>query len=169
MNQLIEIIGGTICSSMSLSLEDLKKMRQKTLRNVTQISQFRGFRGMHDFRGVPLQDVILKAGLPDEPGRKTGFFFIAISEDDHSEDDYCAVMTHNEIFNTAIGDRIVLATHIRVIRNKKNKPINQKNFECLPSARLIFPDDEPWPDGRWIKDVKKIYINQAAEIIKLIT
>jgi hypothetical protein len=119
---------------------DLKKLPSTHVPAAVMIGECEGFHGIHSLDGVPLS-ILLKTNLniPD-PAPYNRYVLIS------SDDGYCATYSFGELFNSRLGDQIVIATV------KDGKPLSPADG----FAMSVTGEDST--GGRSVKRIKKIEI-----------
>ncbi len=119
---------------------DLKKFRAVHIPAAVLIGDCEGFHGIHSLDGVPLS-VLLKQFLtiPD-PAPYNRYVLIT------SEDGYAATFSFGELFNSRLGDQVVIATM------KDGKPLTPSDG----FAMSIVEEDST--GGRSVKRIKRIEV-----------
>jgi hypothetical protein len=119
---------------------DLRALPAAHVPAAVMIGDCEGFHGIHDLDGIPLATLLKKYFPIADPAPYNRYVLIA------SDDGYCATYSFGELFNTRLGDQIVIAT-------KKD-------------GKLLSPTDgfamsvtgEDSTGGRSVKRIKKIEI-----------
>ncbi|MBW2020300.1 MAG: hypothetical protein JRI65_09900 [Deltaproteobacteria bacterium] len=137
-------VSGDNAKTVTLTLKDLEAMSQVLLNNV------RVYTGVYDYVGVPLRDVIRRAGFPKRLHHWGRFVFMVKGLDGNF-----AVFSCGEIFNRRDGSRIVIVF-------KRRYAGSQGAFQYLKPRLggmfcLITPDDKVI-DRRTVKWVSDIHI-----------
>ncbi len=154
-------ISGDVVQSTTLTLEDLKKMRQTTLRSVPQMVRLRGYLGIYDYIGVPLKNVIERAGLAGSKYKRAKYFFVL-----KAPDGFISTFSWGELFNRHDGEQTIIALKSRQVRNAKNEIVNNIEFHDLEPSwggafRMVVPNDTIYSDERSVKWVSEIYIENG--------
>lgn len=95
----------------------------------------RFIRTVDSYRGVLLKELILKAGLRPLPaGEFKRTVFIA-----QAHDGYAVVFSWHELFNTAIGERVIVATECggETLSPEDGAPILFSGADILPAPRHV--------------------------------
>ncbi len=88
----------------TLGIDGLRNLPQLSFSSALLIGECSGFKGIHSFDGVSLRAWLMSAGYDERnPDYKR---FVLIS----SEDGFCATFSFGEIFNSRLGDNIMIAT-----------------------------------------------------------
>lgn len=137
-------VTGDNAKTVTLTLEDLEAMGQVLLSRVRLLS------GVYDYIGVPLKDIIRKAGYPKRSQHWWRFVFVVKGLDGNF-----SVFSCGEIFNRREGSRIVIVF-------KRRSSDSQDAFQYLKPRLggmfcLITPDDEV-VDRRTVKWVSDVII-----------
>lgn len=151
-------ISGDVVRPATLTLEDLRKMRQITLRSVPKMARYKGYLGMYDYIGVPLKDVIETAGLVGGLYKRARFFVVV-----RAPDGFRATFSWGEIFNRHDGEQIIIALKSRQVRNARNELVDEQGFQDLKprwggAFRMVVPNDSQYSDERSVKWVWEIKI-----------
>lgn len=154
-------ISGDVVRSTTLTLEDLRKMRQTTLNSVPKLVRYRGYLGIYDYIGVPLRNVIERAGLAGSKYKQAKHFFVL-----RAPDGFLTVLSWGEVFNRHDGEQIIIALKSRQVRNAKNELIDDLKFHDLKprwggAFRMVIPNDSMYSDERSLKWVSEIYIGNG--------
>lgn len=101
------IIDGNVKNSITFSLKDAGSFAKHSIDSFVIYNHLLDRkRVIRNIKGVLLKDVIEKAGLNEEnPKLFSEFYFACIASDD-----YKVVFSWNEIFNTEIGNKILVIT-----------------------------------------------------------
>ena len=105
------------------------------------IGECEGFHGIHDLDGVPLSTLLKKILTIPDPAPYDRYVVIT------SDDGYCATYSFGELFNSRIGDQIVIATI------KDGKPLSPADG----FAMSVTGEDST--GGRSVKRIKKIEVH----------
>ncbi len=120
---------------------DLKALPVIHIPNAVMIGECEGFHGIHSLDGVPLATLLSKTlNIPD-PAPYNRYVLIT------SDDGYCATYSFGELFNSRMGDQIVIATV------KDGKPLSSMDG----FAMSVTGEDST--GGRSVKRVKKIEVH----------
>jgi DMSO/TMAO reductase YedYZ molybdopterin-dependent catalytic subunit len=104
------------------------------------IGDCEGFHGIHDLDGTPLAVLLKKFLNIPNPAPYNRYVMIA------SDDGYCATYSFGELFNSRMGDQIVIATM------KDGKPLSPTDG----FAMSVTGEDST--GGRSVKRIKKIEV-----------
>ena len=102
------------------------------------IGDCEGFHGIHSMDGVPLSSLIKKVLTIPDPAPYNRYVLIA------SDDGYCATFSFGELFNSRMGDSVVIATV------KDGKPLSSEDG----FAMSIVGEDST--GGRSVKRIQRI-------------
>jgi len=119
---------------------DLEALPKVHIPAAVLIGDCEGFHGIHDLDGVPLSTLLKKYTTVPDPAPYNRYVLIT------SDDGYCATYSFGELFNSRMGDQIVVATV------KDGKPL-------LPAdgfAMSVTGEDST--GGRSVKRIKKIEV-----------
>lgn len=83
---------------------DLKALPMIHIPAAVMIGDCEGFHGIHDLDGVPLSTLLKKTLTIPDPAPYHRYVLIT------SDDGYCATYSFGELFNSRLGDQIVIAT-----------------------------------------------------------
>jgi len=89
--------------SMELKLEDIKELPSVYINAAVMVGDCEGFGGMFSFEGAPLNLLLKKIGI-DWWGLAYDQYVVV-----SSADGFCATFSLGEIFNSRLGDNIVIA------------------------------------------------------------
>ncbi|MDR3369346.1 molybdopterin-dependent oxidoreductase [Rhodoferax sp.] len=107
-------VTGAVGHKLDLSIDDLRKLPAQDLHEITVVSQSQATAGQTEtFKGVLLRTLLEKAVIL-APGRHDLKKIIIIAR---ASDDYAIVFSWNEIFNSALGDGVL------VYFEKNGKPL----------------------------------------------
>ncbi|HDR9587586.1 TPA: molybdopterin-dependent oxidoreductase [Burkholderia stabilis] len=98
---------GAFVRPMTVTLDDLRQYASATAEpfDLRCFTTNRFIRSVAPYRGARLKDVIEAAGLHNtEPGDFKRMVFIA-----HAHDGYAVTFSWHELFNTPIGERVIVA------------------------------------------------------------
>jgi hypothetical protein len=108
--------------------------------NAVMIGECEGFHGIHSLDGVPLAILLGKILSIPDPAPYNRYVLIT------SDDGYCATYSFGELFNSRMGDQIVIATM------KDGKPLSSTDG----FAMSVTAEDST--GGRSVKRIKKIEV-----------
>lgn len=119
---------------------DLKLFPSIHIPAAVMIGDCEGFHGIHDLDGVPLSALLKKILTIPDPAPYNRYVLIT------SDDGYCATYSFGELFNSRLGDQIVIAT--------------------IKDGKILSPTDgfamsvtgEDSTGGRSVKRIKKIEV-----------
>ena len=99
-------ISGVIEHEITLSLADLQKMPQQNIATVAQECA-KNLAGLKEkgYQGVLLRDLLANISINNADKKAWKRAYIVV----HASDDYVAVFSWNEIFNSEIGDAVLIA------------------------------------------------------------
>jgi DMSO/TMAO reductase YedYZ molybdopterin-dependent catalytic subunit len=120
---------------------DLKAFPAIHIPNAVMIGECEGFHGIHSLDGVPLATLLSKILSIPDPAPYNRYVLIT------SDDGYCATYSFGELFNSRIGDQIVIATI------KDGKPLSPTDG----FAMSVTGEDST--GGRSVKRIKKIEVH----------
>ena len=119
---------------------DLKAFPFIHVPNAVLIGDCEGFHGIHSLDGVPLAAFLSKLLTIPDPAPYNRYVLIT------SDDGYCATFSFGELFNSRLGDQIVIATI------KDGKPLSADDG----FAMSVTGEDST--GGRSVKRIKKIEV-----------
>ena len=119
---------------------DFKTMPKIHVPNAVMIGECEGFHGIHSLDGVPLAVLLNKYLTIPDPAPYNRYVLIS------SDDGYCATYSFGELFNSRLGDQIVIATA------KDGKPLSPTDG----FAMSVTGEDST--GGRSVKRIKKIEV-----------
>jgi DMSO/TMAO reductase YedYZ molybdopterin-dependent catalytic subunit len=119
---------------------DLKAMPMIHIPAAVMIGECEGFHGIHDLDGVPLSTLLKKVLTIPDPAPYDRYVLIT------SDDGYCATYSFGELFNSRLGDQVVIATI------KDGKPLSPTDG----FAMSVTGEDST--GGRSVKRIKKIEV-----------
>jgi hypothetical protein len=119
---------------------DLKALPKIHIPAAVMIGDCEGFHGIHDLDGVPLSTFLRKYTAVPDPAPYNRYVLIT------SDDGYCATYSFGELFNSRMGDQIVIATV------KDGKPLSSTDG----FAMSVTGEDST--GGRSVKRIKKIEV-----------
>jgi cytochrome c551/c552 len=136
-------VAGNVEHALDLSVDDLRNFPAQEVKEITLVSESPATAGrLETFRGVPLRTLIEKAKLVT-PGRndlKKTIFIAAAS------DDYAVVFTWSEVFNTEVGDGVL------VYFEKDGRPLSEAEGRiAMLSAKDIHRGAR---HVRWLKSIE---------------
>ncbi len=120
---------------------DLKALPKIHIPAAVMIGECEGFHGIHDLDGVPLSVFLKKYISISDPAPYNRYVLIT------SDDGYCATYSFGELFNSRMGDQIVIATV------KDGKPLSPADG----FAMSVTGEDST--GGRSVKRIKKIEVH----------
>ena len=120
---------------------DLKGLPVIHVPNAVMIGECEGFHGIHSLDGVPLATLLSKIQSIPDPAPYSRYVLIT------SDDGYCATYSFGELFNSRMGDQIVIATM------KDGKPLSPTDG----FAMSVTGEDST--GGRSVKRIKKIEVH----------
>jgi DMSO/TMAO reductase YedYZ molybdopterin-dependent catalytic subunit len=119
---------------------DLKRLPTIHVPNAVMIGECEGFHGIHSLDGVPLSTFLNKILTIPDPAPYNRYVLIT------SDDGYCATYSFGELFNSRLGDQVVIATV------KDGKPLSPTDG----FAMSVTGEDST--GGRSVKRIKKIEV-----------
>jgi hypothetical protein len=119
---------------------DLKALPTIHVPNAVMIGECEGFHGIHSLDGVPLSTLLNKILTISDPAPYERYVLIT------SDDGYCATYSFGELFNSRLGDQVVIATV------KDGKPLSPTDG----FAMSVTGEDST--GGRSVKRIKKIEV-----------
>lgn len=119
---------------------DLKALPKIHIPAAVMIGECEGFHGIHDLDGVPLSVLLKKYTAVPDPAPYDRYVLIT------SDDGYCATYSFGELFNSRMGDQIVIATI------KDGKTLSPTDG----FAMSVTGEDST--GGRSVKRIKKIEV-----------
>jgi DMSO/TMAO reductase YedYZ molybdopterin-dependent catalytic subunit len=119
---------------------DLKALPVIHIPAAVLIGDCEGFHGIHSLDGVPLSTLLKKILTIPDPAPYNRYVLIA------SDDGYCATYSFGELFNSRLGDQVVIATI------KDGQPLSSNDG----FAMSITGEDST--GGRSVKRIKRIEI-----------
>jgi hypothetical protein len=125
----------------TLKPADLKALPKIHIPAAVMIGECEGFHGIHDLDGVPLSVLLKKYTAVPDPAPYDRYVLIT------SDDGYCATYSFGELFNSRMGDQIVIATV------KDGKPLSPTDG----FAMSVTGEDST--GGRSVKRIKKIEVH----------
>jgi hypothetical protein len=87
-----------------IKLADLKALPMTHVPAAVLIGECEGFHGIHSLDGVSLSTLLKKILTIPDPSPYNRYVLIA------SDDGYCATYSFGELFNSRLGDQVVIAT-----------------------------------------------------------
>lgn len=125
-------LSGAFLNSLQITLDDLRRHASVTADpfDLRCFTTNRFIRKVDQYRGVLLKDLIDAAGLRnDRPGDFKRTVFIA-----HAHDGYAVTFSWHELFNTPIGERVLVAFE------RGDEPLSvEEGAPLLFSAADILP------------------------------
>jgi DMSO/TMAO reductase YedYZ molybdopterin-dependent catalytic subunit len=120
---------------------DIKALTKTHIPAAVMIGECEGFHGIHDLDGVPLSSLLKRILTIPDPAPYNRYVLIT------SDDGYCATYSFGELFNSRMGDQIVIAT--------------------MKDGKLLSPTDgfamsvagEDSTGGRSVKRIKQIEVH----------
>lgn len=128
---------GDVLRPMSLSIEQLRQ-RPSVLAEPFDLRCFttnRFIRAVERYRGALLRDLLAQAGLRcEQPGDFKRMVFIAIGHDD-----YAVTFSWHELFNTPIGERVLVAYECggQRLDAEDGAPVLFSGADLLPAPRHV--------------------------------
>jgi DMSO/TMAO reductase YedYZ molybdopterin-dependent catalytic subunit len=119
---------------------DLKALPKIHIPAAVMIGECEGFHGIHSLDGVPLSTFLNKILTIPDPAPYNRYVLIT------SDDGYCATYSFGELFNSRLGDQVVIATI------KDGKPLSPTDG----FAMSVTGEDST--GGRSVKRIKKIEV-----------
>lgn len=119
---------------------DLEALPKIHIPAAVLIGDCEGFHGIHDLDGVPLSTLVKKYTTVPDPAPYNRYVLIT------SDDGYCATYSFGELFNSRMGDQIIVATV------KDGKPLSPGDG----FAMSVTGEDST--GGRSVRRIKKIEI-----------
>lgn len=119
---------------------DLEALPKIHIPAAVLIGECEGFHGIHDLDGVPLSVLLKRYTKVPDPAPYNRYVLIT------SDDGYCATFSFGELFNSRMGDQIIIATV------KDGKPLSAADG----FAMSVTGEDST--GGRSVKRIKKIEV-----------
>jgi hypothetical protein len=119
---------------------DFRSLSKIHIPAAVMIGECEGFHGIHDLDGVPLSTLLKKILTIPDPAPYNRYVLIT------SDDGYCATYSFGELFNSRLGDQVVIATI------KDGKPLSSTDG----FAMSVTGEDST--GGRSVKRIKKIEV-----------
>jgi DMSO/TMAO reductase YedYZ molybdopterin-dependent catalytic subunit len=119
---------------------DIKALPKIHIPAAVMIGECEGFHGIHDLDGVPLSTLLRKILIIQDPAPYNRYVLIT------SDDGYCATYSFGELFNSRMGDQVVIATI------KDGKTLSAADG----FAMSVTGEDST--GGRSVKRIKKIEV-----------
>jgi DMSO/TMAO reductase YedYZ molybdopterin-dependent catalytic subunit len=119
---------------------DFKALPTIHIPAAVMIGECEGFHGIHDLDGVPLSTLLKKTLIIPDPAPYNRYVLIT------SDDGYCATYSFGELFNSRLGDQVVIATI------KDGKTLSPTDG----FAMSVTGEDST--GGRSVKRIKKIEV-----------
>ena len=119
---------------------DLEALPKIHIPAAVMIGECEGFHGIHDLDGVPLSTLLKKYMTVPDPAPYSRYVLIT------SDDGYCATYSFGELFNSRLGDQVVIATI------KDGKALSPTDG----FAMSVTGEDST--GGRSVKRIKKIEV-----------
>jgi DMSO/TMAO reductase YedYZ molybdopterin-dependent catalytic subunit len=119
---------------------DLEVLPKVHIPAAVMIGECEGFHGIHELDGVPLATFLRKYMTVTDPAPYDRYVLIT------SDDGYCATYSFGEIFNSRLGDQILIATV------KDGKPLSSTDG----FAMSVTGEDST--GGRSVKRIKQIEV-----------
>ncbi len=140
-------IVGKIKNNVVFSLKDAKDFTINSLDSMVIYNHLQQRkRVIKNIKGVLLKDVINKAVVDEtSPKRLSEFYFTCISADG-----YKVVFSWNEIFNTEVGNHILIVTEAGGIKG-----------EMMPDRMLLLSAEDIATGRRYMKGVEKIIVERV--------
>jgi len=126
--------------SAQIKLEDLKKLPSIVIPAAIMVGDCEGFHGMFSYEGVPLAALLKKVGVSSYDLDYSRYAVIS------SEDGFCATVSFGELFNSRLGNNIIIAY------KKDGEDLSPKEG----FAESVAGEDST--GGRSIKRINKIEI-----------
>ncbi len=141
------IIDGDVKNSVTFSLSDAGSFARHSIDSLVIYNHLQERkRVIRNIRGVLLKDVILKAGLNEEnPKLFSEFYFVCIASDN-----YKVVFSWNEVFNTDIGNKILVIT----------EEDGQKAETLNDHIAILSPLDKA-TGRRYVQNLKQIKVERV--------
>jgi hypothetical protein len=134
------LVDSAIQKERRIKPADLKAFPKVHIPAAVLIGDCEGFHGIHSLDGVPLSTLLKKILTIPDPAPYNRYVLIT------SDDGYCATYSFGEIFNSRLGDQIVIATI------KDGKPLSPADG----FAMSITGEDST--GGRSVRRIKKIEV-----------
>jgi DMSO/TMAO reductase YedYZ molybdopterin-dependent catalytic subunit len=119
---------------------DLKALPMTHIPAAVMIGECEGFHGIHSLDGVPLATLLKQSLAIPDPAPYNRYVLIV------SDDGYCATYSFGELFNSRLGDQILIATI------KDGKPLSPADG----FAMSVTGEDST--GGRSVKRIRKIEV-----------
>ena len=126
--------------SVQMKLKDLKEVPSMVIPAAIMVGDCEGFHGVFSFEGVPLAALLKKVGISIYDLDYSHYAVIS------SEDGFCATVSFGELFNSRLGNNIIIAY------KKDGEALSPKEGFAVSVA------GEDSTGGRSIKRINKIEI-----------
>jgi hypothetical protein len=140
-------IEGKVKNQLSFSLKDLNAFTPKFIDSIIIYSHLMEPRKtIKNIKGVLLKDIIDKAGIDVSSPKLLSEFYITCI----ASDNYKVVFSWNEIYNSAIGEHIMIITES-----------NGKTGDQMPDRIALLAAADRATGRRYVKGLQKIVIEQV--------
>lgn len=141
-------VTGAIKQPMTITIDMITAQPVKDIGNLMITNHAGEVKGTaKDMKGVLLKDLLSKLELNAENPRSNSTFYFMIK----ASDGYTVVFSWNEIFNTAVGDKIFLVT-------AKDGQLLQQ----MPDRLLLLSAADLRTGRRFVKAVAEIIVKRAS-------
>ena len=140
-------IKGRIKSELIISLDQLKRYTVSNIGTVSITNHKGELKGQaKDMKGILLTEVLKDVVLDQEnPKLFSEYYFVCTGSDN-----YKAVFSWNELFNTKVADRVFIVTE----KDGKNMVDNEDGI-------LMISADDAKTGRRFVKNLATIYVGRA--------
>lgn len=141
------VISGEVAHELKFTMADLEKMPSKKIDDIVITNHLGEVRGTaKNLKAVPLKIILDKIEFKAESPKVLSEFFLTFI----ATDNYKAVYSWNEIFNTTTGDNIFLITE------KDGKKLSE-----MPERILVITASDQKTGRRNIKGLNKIVVSRV--------
>lgn len=141
------VVIGQVAHELKFTLADLEKMPSKNIEDIVITNHLGEPRGTaKNLKALPLKTLLNKIDFKAESPKTLSEFYLTFI----ATDNYKAVYSWNEIFNTATGDNIFLITE------KDGKKLAE-----MPERILVITSSDLKTGRRNIKGLTKIVVSRS--------
>ncbi|MBX2905450.1 MAG: hypothetical protein KF744_05390 [Taibaiella sp.] len=140
------VVTGSVKKSLTVNISDLMHMKQTDLGDVPLKNKKGEDKGvLHDLKGVLLRDVISNTEIVAAKHKNYSELCIVLT----ASDGYTNVYSWNELFNTAVGDKVYIVTSLE-----------GKDIAEMPDRILVMSLADKNSGSRHLKGLQKIEVKK---------
>jgi len=140
------VVSGSVKKSLKISASDLAQMQQADLGDIPLKNKKGEDKGtLHGLKGVLLKDLLQGAGIVAAKHKNYSELCVVLT----ASDGYSNVYSWNELFNTAVGDKVYIITSLE-----------GKSIAEMPERILVMSLADKNSGSRHLKGLQKIEVKK---------